>query len=231
MCDFSQWKLVMLEYCSYAVGDIYCHFKTFIIISRLAKIDFRPITESYEKLFGLPIHHWPITTKVVRLLWINTIPKNYFVTLEGVFDTSRHAKIDFRPITESYEKLIWPSDSPLADYDKSRKTTMDKYYPQRTILWHFKVYFGMSRHAKIDFWPITESYEKLFGLPIHHWPITTKVVRLLWINTIPKELFLWHLKVYLVSRDMLKLIFDPLRKVTKSYLAFRFTIGRLRQKS
>ena len=46
MCVFSQWKLVMLDYCSHAVGDIYCHFKTFIIISRLAKIDFRPIMES-----------------------------------------------------------------------------------------------------------------------------------------------------------------------------------------
>ena len=70
---------------------------------------------------------------------------------------------------------IWPSDSPLADYDKSRKTTMDKYYPQRTIL--------------------------------------------------------RHLNLFLVRWDMLKLIFDPLRKVTNSYLAFRFTIGQSKQKS
>ena len=90
---------------------------------RHAQIDFRPITESYEKLFGLPIHHWPIKTKVVRLLWINTIPQNYFVTLESLFRTLRHDQIDFRPVTESYEKL--------------------------------------------------------FGLLIHHWPITTTVVRLL----------------------------------------------------
>ena len=32
------------------------------------------------------------------------------------------------------KKVIWPSDSPLADYDKSHKTTVDKYYAQRTIL-------------------------------------------------------------------------------------------------
>ena len=80
-----------------------------------------------------------------------------------------------KSIFDPLRKVIWPSDSPLADYDKSRKTIMDKYYPQRTIL--------------------------------------------------------WHLKVYLVPQDMLKLIFNPLRKVTKSYLAFRFTIGRLWQKS
>ena len=32
----------------------------------------------------------------------------------------------------------------------------------------------------------------------------------------PQRTILWHLKVFLVPRDMLKLIFDPLRKVTKS---------------
>ena len=52
------------------------------------------------------------------------------MTLQCLFGTLRHAQIDFRQITESYEKVIWPSDSSLADYDKIRKTTIDKYYPK-----------------------------------------------------------------------------------------------------
>ena len=73
------------------------------------------------------------------------------MTLKGVFGTSRHATIDFQPITEKLQKVIWPSDSPLANYDKSRKTNIDKYYPQRTILRHLKVFLVPRDMLKLIF--------------------------------------------------------------------------------
>ena len=69
----------MLDYCSQADEVIFIVILKLLLLFRdLLKLIFDPLLESYEKSFGLPIQHWMIMTKVVRLLWINTIPKELF---------------------------------------------------------------------------------------------------------------------------------------------------------
>ena len=211
----------------YPQRTILWHLKVFLVPRDMLKLIFQPLRKVTKKLFGLLIHHWLITTKVIRLLWINTISKELFCDTWRCFWYFKTCQNIFLTHYEKLRKIIWPSDSPLTDYYKSRKTTMDKYYPQRTILWHLKVFLVPWDMLKLIFQPVTESYEKLFGLLIHHWPIIDKSRKTTMDKYYPQRTILWHLKVFLVPWDMLKLIFEPLRKVTKSYLAFRFTIGRL----
>ena len=85
---------------------------------------------------------------------------------------------------------------------------MDKYYPQRTILWHLNVFLVRWDMLKLIFDKLRKVTKKLFGLPIHHWLITTKFVRLLLINTIPKNYFV-TLEVFLgTSRHALVKIYS-----------------------
>ena len=128
-------------------------------------------------------------------------------------------------------KVIWPSNSPLANYDNSRKTIIDKYYPQTTILWHLNLFLVRRDMLKLIFDPLRKVTKKLFCLPIHHWPITIKVARLLWINTIPKWLFCDTWMSFWYVETCSNWFSTNYGKLRKSYFAFRFTIGWLWQNS
>ena len=77
----------------YPQRTILWHLNVFLVRWDMLKLILDQLRKVTKKLFGLPIHHWLIITKFVRLLLINTIPKNYFVTLEVFFGTSRHALV------------------------------------------------------------------------------------------------------------------------------------------
>ena len=165
-------------------------------------------------------------TKAVRLLWINTIPKELFCDIWISFWYVKTCSNWFSTHYGKLRTVILPSDSPLANQNKSRKTTMDKYYPPKLFcdtwisFWYvetwsnwFSTFCGKLRKV---IWPSNS--------PLANYDNSRKTII---DKYYPQTTILWHLNLFLVRRDMLKLIFDPLRKVTKSYFAFRFTIGRL----